>query len=543
MTGRASRVLKTLVLALSFATGMASAQESSLTVKRLRSEYKVDPLGIDVAKPRLSWELQSGEKNVLQTAYELQVSLSERDLAREKVFWESGKVNSDASVGVEYAGPPLVTERTYFWRVRVWDNHGHASPWSAPAKWEMALLDPADWKASWITPNLGQEETKANPAPLLRKEFVVNPKKKIDRARLYASAMGLYEMHLNGNRVGDQYFTPGWTAYDFRFQYQTYDITSLLKPGPNCLGALLGDGWFRGHMAFAGKRNNYGTKAALLAQLVITYMDGSREIVASDATWRASTGPVLLDDIYDGETYDARLEKVGWSTAGYDDRNWNGVAIMEPPRARIVAAAGPPVKKIEELKPVKVLRTPGGDTVIDMGQNMVGWAKFRLTAPAGTTITLRHAEVLDQTGNFYTENIRNAKTTIRYTASGKGTEVFEPHFTFQGFRYVSVSGWPGQVQPEDFTGVVVHSAIERTGTFETSNALLNQLEHNIIWGQKGNFLDVPTDCPQRDERLGWTATPKSSLRPPPSILRPSHSTRSGSRTSLSTSRTTAPYRT
>ena len=543
MTGRASRVLKTLVLALSFATGMASAQESSLTVKRLRSEYKVDPLGIDVAKPRLSWELLSGEKNVLQTAYELQVSLSERDLAREKVFWESGKVNSDASVGVEYAGPPLVTERTYFWRVRVWDNHGHASPWSAPAKWEMALLDPADWKASWITPNLGQEETKANPAPLLRKEFVVDPKKKIDRARLYASAMGLYEMHLNGNRVGDQYFTPGWTAYDFRFQYQTYDITSLLKPGPNCLGALLGDGWFRGHMAFAGKRNNYGTKAALLAQLVITYMDGSREIVASDATWRASTGPVLLDDIYDGETYDARLEKVGWSTAGYDDRNWNGVAIMEPPRARIVAAAGPPVKKIEELKPVKVLRTPGGDTVIDMGQNMVGWAKFRLTAPAGTTITLRHAEVLDQTGNFYTENIRNAKTTIRYTASGKGTEVFEPHFTFQGFRYVSVSGWPGQVQPEDFTGVVVHSAIERTGTFETSNALLNQLEHNIIWGQKGNFLDVPTDCPQRDERLGWTATPKSSLRPPPSILRPSHSTRSGSRTSLSTSRTTAPYRT
>ena len=543
MTGRASRVLKTLVLALSFATGMASAQESSLTVKRLRSEYKVDPLGIDVAKPRLSWELLSGEKNVLQTAYELQVSLSERDLAREKVFWESGKVNSDASVGVEYAGPPLVTERTYFWRVRVWDNHGHASPWSAPAKWEMALLDPADWKASWITPNLGQEETKANPAPLLRKEFVVDPKKKIDRARLYASAMGLYEMHLNGNRVGDQYFTPGWTAYDFRFQYQTYDITGLLKPGPNCLGALLGDGWFRGHMAFEGKRNNYGTKAALLAQLVITYTDGSREMVASDASWRASTGPLLLDDIYDGETYDARLEKVGWSTAGYDDRNWNSVTIMEPPRAKMVAAAGPPVKKIEELKPVKVLRTPGGDTVIDMGQNMVGWAKFRLTAPAGTTITLRHAEVLDQTGNFYTENIRNAKTTIRYTASGKGTEVFEPHFTFQGFRYVSVSGWPGQVQPEDFTGVVVHSAIERTGTFETSNALLNQLEHNIIWGQKGNFLDVPTDCPQRDERLGWTATPKSSLRPPPSILRPSHSTRSGSRTSLSTSRTTAPYRT
>jgi alpha-L-rhamnosidase len=368
----------------------------------------------------------------------------------------------------------------------------------------MGLLESSDWKASWITPNLVEDETKSNPAPVLRKEFTVNPKKKIERARLYASAMGLYEMELNGKRVGDQYFTPGWTAYDFRFQYQTYDLTDLLKSGPNCFGALLGDGWFRGHMGYEGLHNNYGKKVALLSQLVIAYTDGTRETVATDATWKAATGPVLLSDIYDGETYDARLERNGWSAAGYDDKDWKGVTVMETPKAKLTAAAGPPVKKIEEVKPVKVLRTPAGDFVIDMGQNMVGWVKFRVAAPAGTTITLRHAEVLDKAGNFYTENLRDAKATIRYTTNGKGTETFEPHFTFQGFRYVSVSGWPGEVNPADFTGIVMHSSIERTGNFETSNALLNQLEHNIVWGQKGNFLDVPTDCPQRDERLGWT---------------------------------------
>ena len=491
--------------ALGLGAFAGSAQSGAeLQVKKLRCEYKVDPLGIDVTKPRLSWQLETTDKNVLQTSYELQVATSEQDLARGKAIWSSGVVPSGDSVGVEYAGPALATGKTYYWHVRVADNHGHSSAWSAAAKWEMGLLAPADWKASWIIPSLQEDETKSNPASLLRQEFTVNGKKKVARARLYASAMGLYELHLNGKRVGDQYFTPGWTAYDFRYQYQTYDVTDMIKSGANCVGAMLGDGWFRGHMAFEGKRNNYGKKVALLAQLVIMYTDGSQEGVGSDANWKASTGAVLLSDIYDGETYDARFEKPGWSDAGYDDKGWKGVMVIEAPRAKLVAAAGPPVKKIEEVKAVKVLHTPAGDTVVDMGQNMVGWVRFRVAAPGGTTITLRHAEVLDKEGNFYTENLRAAKQTIRYISSGKGSEVFEPHFTFQGFRYVAVSGWPGEVKREDFTGEVVHSAIERTGTFETSNSLVNQLEHNIIWGQKGNFLDVPTDCPQRDERLGWT---------------------------------------
>ena len=490
------------VIAAVLASAGAGRAQTPLAVKNLRCEYQADPVGIDVRKPRLSWQLESSERGVMQTSYEVRVAGSEEQLAKGKPIWGSGKQTSDASIQVEYGGPALESGKVYYWQVRVADNQGHLTAWSKTAHWEMGLLEPVDWKAKWITPNLEEDETKSNPAPMLRREFSV--KKKVERARLYASAMGLYEMELNGKRVGDEYFTPGWTSYDFRYQYQTYDVTGLLKNGTNCLGAMLGDGWFRGRIAWGGKRNSYGKKLALLAQLVIRYTDGTQEIVGTDDNWKASTGPILESDIYNGETYDARLEKTGWKEAGYDDKAWKSVTVMDAPKAKVVAQAGPAVKEIEEIQPAKILKTPAGDTVIDMGQNMVGWVKFRVTAPAGTTITLRHAEVLDSAGNFYTENLRSAQEKIRYTTKGQGPEIYQPHFTFQGFRYVAVSGWPGEVKAEDFTGVVVHSAMARTGNFESSSPLLNQLQHNIIWGQKGNFVDVPTDCPQRDERLGWT---------------------------------------
>src|SRR5208282_2845124 len=378
---------------------VAAQKETPLAVVKLRCEYKVDPVGIDVRKPRLSWELVSAEKGVVQTSYEVRVAGSEAELAKGKMIWDSGTQASDASIQVEYGGPAVASGRIYYWQVRVADNHRHLSEWSNTARWEMGLLEAGDWKAKWITANLAEDEKKSNPAPMMRREFSVNAKKKVERARLYASAMGLYELELNGKRVGDEYFTPGWTAYDFRYQYQTYDVTGLVKSGANCLGALLGDGWFRGRSGWEKRRNLYGKKLGLLAQLVIRYTDGTEEVVTSDETWKAATGAIVWSDIYDGEEYDARLEKAGWSAAGFDDKDWKGVTAMDAPKARIVAPAGPPVKKIEELK---VVKTPAGDTVLDMGQNMVGWVKFRVTAPAGTTIALRHAEVLDKAGNFYT---------------------------------------------------------------------------------------------------------------------------------------------
>ena len=488
-----------IIILLITGVGLAS---TPLTVTNLRCEYKGNPVGTDILQPRLSWKLVSSERGTTQVAYQIRVAVSPAKLAKNELLWDSGKQSSDNSTQVVYGGPALQTGQRYFWQVQVSDNQGRTSPWSEPAYWEMGLLQASDWKASWVTPNVQEDLAKSNPSPMLRRVF--EAKKDIVSARLYASAMGLYQLELNGKRVGDQYFTPGWTAYDFRFQYQTYDVTAQLKPGKNCVGALLGDGWFRGYMAWGNNHNSYGSKLALLAQLVITYKDGKEQIIGTDGDWKATTGPILMSDIYNGETYDARLERTGWSDASYDDKDWKGVTSLETPKQAVVASAGPPVREIQEIKPVKVIKTPEGDTVLDMGQNMVGWMRFHVTAPAGTTITLRHAEVLDKDGNFYTANLRAAKQTIRYTAKGQGVETFEPHFTFQGFRYVAVAGWPGEPSLDAFTGVVVHSAMEPTGTFETSNAMLNQLQHNIVWGQKGNFMDIPTDCPQRDERLGWT---------------------------------------
>jgi alpha-L-rhamnosidase len=337
---------------------------------------------------------------------------------------------------------------------------------------------------------------------MLRREFKLNGV--IDRARAYITSHGLYEAYLNGRRVGDQVFTPGWTSYNKQLQYQTYDVTGMLKSGDNAIGVILGDGWYRGNLAWSDKRNIYGDKLGLLLQIEVTYKDGRKELVNSDQTWKASTGPILMSEIYHGETYDARLEKTGWTNPGFSDAEWAGVKVANHSKTILTAPAGPPVRKIEEIKPVKILKTPAGETVVDFGQNLVGWVRLNIQGAAGTTVTIRHAEVLDKAGNFYTENMRAAKTTLRYALKGGGPEIYEPHFTFFGYRYVAVEGWPGELTTDSLTSVVVHSDMARASEFETSNALINQLQHNILWGQRGNFLDVPTDCPQRDERLGWT---------------------------------------
>ncbi len=492
----------TVALALLLAPALVRAQQP-LMVTALRVEYQAAPLGLDVARPRLGWQLRSSARDVIQGAYQLQVAEDSAGLAGGRhLLWDSGKIVSDQSIQVEYAGPPLRSGQRYFWRVRVWDGRGRTAPWSAPSWWEMGVLGRADWRAAWIAPAWPESDSVSNPAPMLRRTFQVRAP--VRSARVYVTSHGLYELLLNGKPVGDQLLRPGWTSYHHRLQYQTYDVTDALRPGANALGATLGDGWYRGHIGFSGQRNAYGKKLGLLLQLRIVYADGTEELVTSDGSWKAATGPILRSDIYDGESYDARRERPGWALAGFDDHDWTPVSVQGPPADTLVAEYGPPVRRIQELRPVAILRTPAGATVFDMGQNMVGWVRLRVRGPAGTVVTLRHAEVLDRAGNLYTANLRAAAQTDRYTLRGEGEEVFEPHFTFHGFRYVQVDGYPGVPTLDALTGIVAHSDMAVTGDFETSSPALNQLQHNIRWGQKGNFVDVPTDCPQRDERLGWT---------------------------------------
>ena len=462
-------------------------------VTGLRVEYLTNPLGIDAARPRLSWRMTSAERNTVQSAYQIQVTRAGRPV------WDSGRIQADSSVFVAYAGPALESRARYVWRVRVWDGKGRASAWSAPAWWEMGLLQPSEWTAAWIGSSAA--DSSGGPAPLLRRAFHLRGA--VTSARLYATSHGLYELYLNGERVGDWLFTPGWTSYNRRLQYQTYDVTALLRAGDNAIGAILGDGWYRGQLGFSGGRAIYGKQLGVLAQLEVRYADGSSERFVTDSTWKTSSGPIVASDIYGGETYDARLERAGWANSGFDDKAWAPVTRLPTPDSRLLAPESPPVRRVRELRPVAMRRTPSGEVIYDLGQNFTGWARLKVHGPAGTTVALRFAEVLDKNGNLYTENLRRAAQTDRYTLKGGGDEVYEPHFTFHGFRYVGVSGLPG-ADTSTITGVVVSSDLALAGTFETSDSLLNRLQQNIVWGQRSNFLDVPTDCPQRDERLGWT---------------------------------------
>lgn len=471
---------------------------AQVTVKNLLTEYLLNPIGLDVQQPRFAWQLQSDRRNVQQSAYEIIVSNSSNP--RTKPLWKSGKVNSAQSVHIKYAGPELKSGQRYYWQVRVWDNNNKVSSWSEPAYWEMGLLQQSDWRAKWIAPGY-VEDSVMRPSPMFRKPFNVN--KKIESARLYITSHGLFEAFINGKRVGDAFLTPGWTSYNKRLQYMVFDVTGLVKQGDNAIGAMLGSGWYRGFLAWSGNKNSYGKELALLARLEIRYKDGMQEVVTDDS-WKSTTGAIRYSEIYHGEINDARMEKAGWAEAGYNDASWSGVAVKDLPMNHIVATYNEPIRKKETFKPLKIFKTPGGEQVVDFGQNLVGLVEVTVNGKAGDSVKIYHAEVLDKNGNFYIDNLREAKQLNVYVLKGEGTEKFEPHFTFQGFRYIKVEGFPGELKPENLTAVAMYSDMRPTGNFTSSNALINQLQHNIQWGQKGNFLDVPTDCPQRDERLGWT---------------------------------------
>jgi alpha-L-rhamnosidase len=474
----------------------------------LRCEYFENPLGIDEPHPRLSWWLDAEHRRgARQTAYQILAS-SEPGGAPD--LWDSGIVPSGASTHIIYSGRPLRSRQRSWWRVKVWDERGRATESTERASWEMGLLEHGDWKAQWVGGTLTGGRWTTVPAPFLRRTFFVGAR--VARARLHATALGLYEARLNGQRVGDAQLAPGWTDYHKRVAYQSFDITSMLVVGDNTIG----DGWYCGHVAWRG-RQLYGDRPRFLAQIIIDYPDGRSEVIGTDSTWRFAYGPLLESDLLMGESYDARLEFSGWDKPGFDDHGWlparpgngNGVALE--------ALRAPAVRALHEFKARPLAALPGHKprTVrrYDFGQNLVGRVRLRVKGPAGATITLRHAEMLEPDGRLYCANLRTARATDHYTLRGEAAgESFEPHFTYHGFRYLELETHGPDVEIEDVVGVALHSDLPLTGEFSCSDPLVNQLQRNIQWSQRGNFLAVPTDCPQRDERLGWTGDAQVFVR-------------------------------
>lgn len=476
------------------------AFSQKITVAEILLENRVNPLGIETLKPDFTWKLQSSGRNIKQIAYQIQVTTNAADFEK-NIIWDSKKVDSDQSVHVAYKGGDLESSKKYYWRVKVWDNKKNNSKWSGIGFWQMGLLKPSDWKAKWI--GIGYEEdTLKRESPSFRNAFKVD--KKIKSATAFITSHGLYQAYLNGNKIGDAYLTPGWTSYNKRLQYQVYDVSDLLKAGSNAMGAQLGSGWYRSPLAWEDNKDIYGSELALLMQIKIDFEDGTSQTIGTDENWKSTKSEIVSSQIYNGETIDARNKNEGWSIAGYDDKNWSGVQTKDIGFDNLVSTYNEPVRKHETFEPKEIITTPEGDKVIDFGQNLVGFVEVSISGKAGDSIILDHAEVLDKAGNFYTANLRAAKQENIYILKGNGEENFEPNFTWQGFRYVRVKGLSGAIDPANFKAVALYSDMEKTGSFSTSNELLNQLQHNIEWGQKGNFLDVPTDCPQRDERLGWT---------------------------------------
>ncbi len=640
-----------------------------LAISRLRSEYRVDPIGLDVTAPRLEWRLESSVRDERQSAYRVLAASSRVHLdADEGDLWDSGKVDSDQTTQVVYAGAALHSRQQVFWKVRVWDKDGVDSGWSPVATWEMGLLAASDWHAKWIslagpafrpglswiwypegnpassappgtrlfrrtfdlpvgaqvehalalvtvddayqlyvngqlvsssddwrvvqtidlgsrltagantiaiaatngqsaagvlvqiqvtladgttqtvsgdaawkcwnaaapagwqspgfddhtwpaamviaslgagpwgTPSIGTGSGGGGPARYLRRSFTLA--QPVQRARLYVTALGVYDASIDGARIGEQRFAPGWTDYSKRLQYQSYDVTAALHAGENVLGLIVGDGWYQGKVGFVG-RGQYGPGPIRgLAQLEVELADGSLQTIVSDEAWVGATGPIVASDLLDGESYDARLEVAGWDAPGSAASQWGPVQVVEGGTlVRLVAPADEGITVHEQLPALTVRELHPGVFIYDLGQNMVGWARLQVSGPAGTTLRLRFAEVLNADGSLYTENLRGAAATDRYVLRGGGVEKYEPRFTTHGFRYVELSGDVAQLTSppalETVTGIVAHAAMEPSGTFTTSADYLDQLHSNIVWGQKGNFTSVPTDCPQRDERLGW----------------------------------------
>ena len=449
-----------------------------LKITSFKTEYQTNPIGLDVEKPRFSWVLESKNQSTQQTGYNLSVS---DDVG---MVWTSGDAQSEISVLVTYGGPPLKPQRKYKVALTIKDNHGMTA--STIGWFETGLLSNSHIQGKWITHGY---EDKVEPCPVYTRTFNTNGK--IKKARIYASALGVYQIELNGKKIGDAFLAPGWTSYKTRVQYQTYDITHLLHEN-NQIEITSANGWFSGEFGFTMEANHYGKRNAVWAQIEITYEDGSREMICTDESWRYGTGPRRYSEIYHGEVIDHNYSVVTEGNA----------VLLDYSMTVLRAQESEPVRITRRMEATRCITTPKGETVYDFGQNLTGIIELRVTLPKDTKLTLQHAEVLDKEGNFYTDNLRGARATDIFICKGEGEEVFLPAFTFHGFRYVKLEG--AKLELNALTACVLHTDMEPTGEFSCSHEGVNRLWKNIQWGQRGNFLDVPTDCPQRDERLGWT---------------------------------------
>ena len=451
-------------------------------IQDLRISYRKNPIGMDEA-PRFSWKLVSEKRDVVQKYYQIQV------VHQGKLVWDSGCVESSQSALVPFQGGKLQPMTDYQVQVSVWDNYGELG--QEQGSFETGLMDKENWRADWITHSLGEQETAC---PVFVRRFPVQ--KKVRKARLYATCCGVYEACINGKKAGDLFLAPGWTSYHHRLQYQTYDVTGLLGE-ENEIRITVGNGWYKGELGFDAKPDRYGHRTALLAMVCVEYEDGERDFVGTDESWSVETGEILFSEIYHGETLDYTAEK-----------RILGPAVLFQEKEEIgdvVAQEAEPVRVTKRfVLPEKIL-TPKGEIVFDFGQNMAGVVEVRLPELTGEKLVIRHAETLDRDGNFYTENLRTARCTDTYIyGKGQVGMTVMPHFTFHGFRYICVDGAGADVGAEHFTACAMHTDMQQTGSFACDNRLVSQLQSNIQWGQRGNFLDIPTDCPQRDERLGWT---------------------------------------
>jgi len=496
---------KLLTILLLLGSMIINAQ---LKVVNLRCEMLVNPLGIDIKDPRFNWQLESDQRNIQQTAYQIIVSSSEEKLNKDDAdIWNSGKQNSSQSIHLNYAGKPLQSVTKYFWKVKVFTNKGEARSIET-AFFSTGLLNTNDWKAKWIGYDKASSwdsitQWSRLSARYLRKEF--QSSSVVKRATVYISGLGMYELYINGKKIGDQVLVPNPTDYRKSFFYNTHDVTQQIKSGKNAIATVLGNGrFFTMRQNYKTQKHNTFGYPKLLLQLEIEYADGSKKTIISDKTWKLNVdGPIRTNNEYDGEEYDATKEFSGWDNIGFDDSKWIKPELVAAPLGKIVAQMSESMKVMQLIKPVSIKNLNNGKYILDMGQNFAGCLQIKVQGRRGQKVQLRFAESLKADGEIFTSNLRDAKVTDVYTLKGDSIETWLPSFVYHGFRFVEIIGFPGTPTINDFEGKLIYDALETTGSFVTSNEVINSIYKNAWWGIASNYKGMPIDCPQRNERQPW----------------------------------------